>query len=120
MKVEFLVPDFGGNMDSVKIVLDSGVDVFAHNIETVPSLYQKARAGGDYQCSLNLLKLAKQTYRDTPTKSSIMLGLGETDAEVEQGEVMRCRAAAQGGRVLAAELRAHVLLEAVDEPGAAR
>jgi lipoic acid synthetase len=58
--------------------------VFAHNVETVPSLYPKARSGGDYQRSLNLLKLAKETFGNTPTKSSIMLGLGETDAEVEQ------------------------------------
>jgi lipoic acid synthetase len=61
--------------------------VFAHNVETVPSLYPKARGGGDYQRSLNLLRIAKQTYKNTPTKSSIMLGLGETNAEVE--EVLR-------------------------------
>ncbi len=58
--------------------------VFAHNIETVPSLYPKARMGGDYQRSLDLLKLAKENYDGVPTKSSIMLGLGETDTEVEQ------------------------------------
>jgi len=58
--------------------------VFAHNIETVPSLYPTVRAGGDYELSLNLLKLAKERLRDTPTKSSIMLGLGETDSEIEQ------------------------------------
>ncbi|MHC4753327.1 MAG: hypothetical protein ACYTFW_26120 [Planctomycetota bacterium] len=58
--------------------------VFAHNVETVPSLYPIARAGGDYQRSLNLLKTAKKNYGDVQTKSSIMLGLGETDAQVEQ------------------------------------
>jgi len=58
--------------------------VFAHNVETVPSLYKKARAGGDYKRSLNLLKIAKDKYGNMPTKSSIMLGLGETDEEVEQ------------------------------------
>jgi lipoyl synthase len=58
--------------------------VFAHNVETVPSLYSKARQGGNYQTSLNLLKIAKDKYGSIPTKSSIMLGLGETDEEVEQ------------------------------------
>jgi lipoic acid synthetase len=58
--------------------------VFAHNVETVPSLYSKARQGGNYQRSLNLLKLAKESFAGVPTKSSIMLGLGETDDEVEQ------------------------------------
>jgi lipoic acid synthetase len=58
--------------------------VFAHNVETVPSLYSKARQGGNYQRSLNLLKIAKDKYGSIPTKSSIMLGLGETDEEVEE------------------------------------
>jgi len=58
--------------------------VFAHNVETVPSLYSKARQGGNYQTSLNLLKLAKKSFAGVPIKSSIMLGLGETDEEVEQ------------------------------------
>jgi lipoic acid synthetase len=64
--------------------ISHGEFVFAHNIETVPSLYSKARAGGDYKRSLNLLKIAKDKYGNIPTKSSIMLGLGETDEEVEQ------------------------------------
>jgi lipoic acid synthetase len=58
--------------------------VFAHNVETVPGLYKKARAGGDYQRSLNLLRIAKEAFGNTPTKSSIMIGLGESDEEVEQ------------------------------------
>jgi len=58
--------------------------VFAHNIETVPSLYPIARAGGNYERSLNLLKTAKEKYDNIQTKSSIMLGLGETDKEVEK------------------------------------
>ena len=58
--------------------------VFAHNVETVPSLYPKARRGADYLLSLNLLKMAKDYYRNVQTKSSIMLGLGESDNEVEQ------------------------------------
>lgn len=58
--------------------------VFAHNVETVPSLYSKARQGGNYQRSLKLLKLAKKSFAGVPIKSSIMLGLGESDDEVEQ------------------------------------
>ncbi len=85
VKFELLTPDFRNRQtQAVEILADALPFVFAHNIETVPSLYRKARPGGNYQRSLNLLKLAKQTYRDTTTKSSIMLGLGETDTEVEQ------------------------------------
>ena len=85
VKFEILTPDFRNcQAQAVEILADALPFVFAHNIETTPSLYRKARAGGNYQRSLDLLKLAKETYRDTATKSSIMLGLGETDAEVEQ------------------------------------
>jgi lipoic acid synthetase len=85
VKFEILTPDFRNcQASAIEILADALPFVFAHNIETVPSLYRKTRAGGNYQRSLNLLKLAKETYRDTATKSSIMLGLGETDAEVEQ------------------------------------
>jgi len=85
MKFEILTPDFRNcQAQALKILADALPFVFAHNVEIVPSLYRKARAGGNYQRSLNLLKMAKETYRNTPTKSSIMLGLGETDAEVEQ------------------------------------
>jgi len=85
IKFEILTPDFRNcQAQALKILADALPFVFAHNIETVPSLYRKARAAGNYQRSLNLLKMAKETYRNTPTKSSIMLGLGETDAEVEQ------------------------------------
>jgi lipoic acid synthetase len=85
VKFEILTPDFRNcQAQAVEILADALPFVFAHNIETVPSLYRKTRAGGNYQRSLNLLKLAKETYRNTPTKSSIMLGLGETDAEVKQ------------------------------------
>lgn len=84
-KFEILTPDFRNcQVQAIEILADALPFVFAHNVETVPSLYRKAKAGGDYQRSLNLLKLAKQTYKDTTTKSSIMLGLGETYAEVEQ------------------------------------
>jgi lipoic acid synthetase len=85
MKFEILTPDFRNcQARALQILKNSLPFVFAHNVETVPSLYPIARTGGDYQLSLNLLKMAKEQYPDARTKSSIMLGLGETDAEVEQ------------------------------------
>ena len=85
MKFEILTPDFRGCQEKALKILQYALPfVFAHNVETVPSLYPAARAGGDYQRSLRLLKTAKEYYGDVVTKSSIMLGLGETDAEVEQ------------------------------------
>jgi len=85
VKFEILTPDFRDCQgEAIEILADALPFVFAHNVETVPSLYPIVRAGGDYQRSLNLLKMAKDTYDDVQTKSSIMLGLGETDAEVEQ------------------------------------
>jgi lipoic acid synthetase len=85
VKFEILVPDFRNcQNEAIEILSKATPFVFAHNVETVPSLYKKARAGGDYKRSLNLLKNAKDKYKDIPTKSSIMLGLGETDEEVEQ------------------------------------
>ncbi|MCB1724300.1 MAG: lipoyl synthase [Chromatiaceae bacterium] len=86
--IEVLVPDFRGRM---QIALDQFAamppDVFNHNLETVPRLYRKARPGADYQWSLDLLAAFKRVHPDIPTKSGIMLGLGETRAETEQ--VMR-------------------------------
>lgn len=88
MKFEILTPDFrNGEKQAIKILEDALPFVFAHNVETVPSLYPKARAGGNYENSLKLLKMVKQSYKNIQTKSSIMLGLGETQNEVEQ--VMR-------------------------------
>lgn len=88
MKFEILTPDFRYCQEKALNILRNSLPfVFAHNVETVPSLYPVARPGGDYQLSLNLLKTAKEQFQDVRTKSSIMLGLGETDAEVEQ--VMR-------------------------------
>jgi lipoic acid synthetase len=82
VKVEFLVPDFGGNMDSVKVVLDSGVDVFGHNIETVARLHKRVRGAAKIDRSLAVLRFAHQ-YRPRPVvKTGLMLGLGETMAEV--------------------------------------
>lgn len=84
IKIEVLVPDYRGRMD---IALDetgkSLPDVFNHNIETVPRLYKQARPGSDYLHSLQLLKAFKKRYPDIPTKSGIMLGLGETNDEIK-------------------------------------
>ena len=83
MKFELLVPDFRDCQDeAIKILTDALPFVFGHNVETVPALYSKVRPGGDYHLSLNLLRKAKDTYPETQTKSSIMLGLGETQDQV--------------------------------------
>jgi len=85
VKFEILTPDFRNcQSKAIEILSDALPFVFAHNIETVPYLYPIARAGGSYQRSLNLLKMVKETYNNITTKSSIMLGLGETDDQVEQ------------------------------------
>jgi len=85
MNFEILTPDFRGcRSRAVEILRDALPFVFAHNVETVPSLYATARAGANYRESLNLLRLARDSFDDIVTKSSIMLGLGESDAEVEQ------------------------------------
>ena len=82
--IEVLVPDFRGRMQAaLDALLASPPDVFNHNLETVPRLYRMARPGADYQWSLDLLRHFKARQRDVPTKSGIMLGLGETRAEVE-------------------------------------
>jgi lipoic acid synthetase len=83
-KVEVLVPDFGGDADALRAVLDARPDVFNHNVETVPRLYATVRPQADYRRSLELLSLAKE-YRDGAfmrTKSGLMLGLGESVDEV--------------------------------------
>ncbi len=85
MKFEILTPDFHRcQVQALNILSDALPFVFAHNVETVPALYPIARAGGNYQRSLNLLRMAKEVCHDVQTKSSIMLGLGETDTQVEQ------------------------------------
>ena len=82
---EILTPDFRGcQVEALDTLAEALPFVFAHNVETVPSLYPKARSGGDYALSLHLLEMAKSRYGDVPIKSSLMLGLGETDAEVTQ------------------------------------
>jgi len=85
MRFEILTPDFKGcESEALTILQDALPFVFAHNVETVPSLYPKARSGGNYERSLRLLEMARVRYDGLPTKSSIMLGLGERDDEIEQ------------------------------------
>ena len=82
-KIEILVPDFRGRLDKALNILSSmPPDVFNHNLETIPRLYKKARPGSDYQHSLNLLLNFKLKFPNIPTKSGLMLGLGETHAEI--------------------------------------
>ncbi|MFM1826787.1 MAG: hypothetical protein RLY67_168 [Pseudomonadota bacterium] len=82
-KIEVLVPDFRGRLDRALAILEaSPPDVMNHNLETVPRLYKAARPGSDYAHSLGLLKAFKQRVSGVPTKSGIMLGLGETFDEV--------------------------------------
>jgi lipoic acid synthetase len=85
IKIEVLVPDYRGRMDvALKATGVALPDVFNHNIETVPRLYKQARPGSDYAHSLRLLQEFKKLFPHIPTKSGIMLGLGETDEEVIQ------------------------------------
>ncbi|HCY61351.1 MAG TPA: lipoyl synthase [Oxalobacteraceae bacterium] len=87
-RIEILTPDFRGRMDrALEILTATPPDVMNHNLETVPRLYKEARPGADYAFSLNLLKRFKELHPATPTKSGIMVGLGETDEEILQ--VMR-------------------------------
>lgn len=83
IKIEILVPDFRSRMDKALDQLAQALpDVFNHNIETIQRLYKSVRPGSDYQWSLQLLKNFKQRFNHIPTKSGIMLGLGETPEEV--------------------------------------
>lgn len=87
-RIEVLVPDFRGRLDRALAILNAGPpDVMNHNLETVPRLYKQARPGSDYKHSLKLLADFKALHPDVPTKSGLMLGLGETDEEILQ--VMR-------------------------------
>ncbi len=86
--IEVLVPDFRGRDDrALEILRAAPPDVMNHNLETIPRLYREARPGSDYQFSLNLLKKFKALHPKVPTKSGLMVGLGETDEEIL--EVMR-------------------------------
>ena len=87
-QIEVLVPDFRRREDlALDILMTALPDVFNHNIETIPRLYKEARPGADYQLSLTLLKKFKTMCPHIPTKSGLMVGLGETDDEIL--EVMR-------------------------------
>ncbi|HEY9192656.1 MAG TPA: lipoyl synthase [Methyloversatilis sp.] len=83
--IEVLVPDFRGRLDIALGILDAAPpDVMNHNLETVPRLYAQARPGSDYAHSLLLLKKFRERHPEVPTKSGLMLGLGETDEEILQ------------------------------------
>jgi lipoyl synthase len=82
IRVELLIPDFDGNLQALKTVVESGIEILNHNIETVPRLYGKVRPGHTYECSLNILTEAKMFRDDVLTKSGLMLGVGETYNEV--------------------------------------
>lgn len=86
-KIEVLVPDFQGSHAAMETVMNAHPDVLNHNTETVPRLYRQVRLGARYERSLDMLRYAKQLRPHVPTKSGVMLGLGETKQEVLQ--VMR-------------------------------
>lgn len=84
-QIEVLVPDFRGRLDrALDILTNAPPDVMNHNLETVPRLYKQARPGSDYLHSLKLLKDFKARFPDVPTKSGLMVGMGETDEELLQ------------------------------------
>lgn len=85
--IEVLVPDFQGSEASIRAVLEARPDIYNHNTETVPRLYKKARPGGRYERLLEIFRIAKRIAPGIPTKTGIILGLGETNEEVV--EVMR-------------------------------
>ena len=82
IRVELLIPDFEGNLDALKTVVNSGMEILNHNIETVPRLYGKVRPGHTYECSVNILKTAKAMRPEVLTKTGMMLGVGENHHEV--------------------------------------
>ncbi len=83
VSVEVLTPDFKGNPEAIRLVVEAGPDIYNHNLETVPRLYDQIRPEADYRRSLELIQLVKGYDRKLLTKSGIMAGLGETAAEVE-------------------------------------
>jgi lipoic acid synthetase len=85
--VEVLVPDFQGNENSIRAVLEAGPDIYNHNTETVPRLYKRCRPGGRYTRVMDIFRTAKRLAPHIPTKTGIILGMGETNEEVEM--VMR-------------------------------
>ena len=84
IKIEILIPDFRGRLEKAFNLLADGLpDVLNHNIETVPRIYKQTRVGADYQWSLTLMQTFKERFAGIPTKSGLMLGLGETNDEVK-------------------------------------
>jgi lipoic acid synthetase len=83
-KIEVLTPDFKGNRDALRVVLDARPDTFNHNVETVPRLYRTVRPQAEYQQSLDVLREARAVAPDVLTKSGFMVGLGETQTEVQR------------------------------------
>lgn len=81
VKIEVLVPDFAGDAEAIAVVAGAGPEVFAHNVETVPSLYN-VRKGADYKRSLGVLSQAKKKNGSLATKSALLLGLGEKEDEI--------------------------------------
>jgi lipoyl synthase len=82
-RIEILVPDFRGRLErALELLSEAPPDVMNHNLETVPRLYRQARPGSDYGHSLDLLEAFKRRFPDIPTKSGLMVGLGETDDEI--------------------------------------
>jgi lipoic acid synthetase len=84
IRIEVLIPDFRGDAKALETVLDAGPDILNHNIETVPRLYPEVRPQADYHQSLRLLRHASTHAPHLPTKSGLMLGLGETEGEIRQ------------------------------------
>jgi lipoic acid synthetase len=82
--IEVLIPDFQGNLNAIQTVIKANPNVLNHNLETIPRLYPPVRPGAVYHRSLDLLNKAKQTDPSLPTKSGLMLGLGETSKEIEK------------------------------------
>ena len=82
--IEVLIPDLCGNWDALAIILSANPEVLNHNTETIPRLYRRTRPQGDYARSLELLKRTRAIAPSTYTKSGLMVGLGETDAEIRQ------------------------------------
>ena len=83
-RVEVLIPDFQGSVASLEVVIAAGPDILNHNTETVPRLYRQVRMGARYERSLDMLAYVKNQRPEIPTKSGLMLGLGETTEEVHQ------------------------------------
>ena len=116
IRVEVLIPDFQGDRAALETVLSAGPDILNHNIETVPRLYPTIRPQADYQRSLALLKQAADHPSQAPTKSGLMLGLGENDDEIKATLTdlrrARCRIVTMG-QYLQPSLAYHPVVEYV-------